>query len=48
MGFPSLFRYENNGDMHGAVVEYKVELSTDGAAYQTVDGKVEGKTTSFV
>ncbi|HGE8424971.1 TPA: DUF1983 domain-containing protein [Serratia marcescens] len=48
MGFPSLFRYENNGDMHGAVVEYKIELSTDGAAYQmVVDGKVEGKTTSL-
>ncbi|MEX2940882.1 TipJ family phage tail tip protein [Serratia fonticola] len=48
MGFPALFQQEDNGDMNGSQVEYLIELSTDGGAYQTVvTGTLKGKTTSL-
>jgi predicted phage tail protein len=48
MGFPALFQQHDNGDMNGSVVEYLIELSTDGGAYHTVvNGVVKGKTTSL-
>ena len=48
MGFPTLFQQHDNGDMNGSEVEYLIELSTDGGAYQTVvNGKVKGKTTTL-
>lgn len=48
MGFPALFQQEDNGDMNGSLVEYLIELSTDGGAYKTVvTGTLKGKTTSL-
>lgn len=44
---PTQYQYKNSGDMVGTVTEYAIDLSTDGAAYQTVvNGKFDGKTTS--
>ncbi|WP_151994637.1 phage tail protein [Buttiauxella massiliensis] len=48
LGLPALQLQKDNGDVVGSRVEYKIELATDGGAYQTVvDGAFDGKTTSL-
>lgn len=48
LGFPRLAKVEDNGDTNGVKVQYKIEVSTDGGAWQLmVDGVVEGKTTTL-
>jgi predicted phage tail protein len=48
LGLPALQRQKDNGDVVGSRVEYKIELATDGGAYQTVvNGVFDGKTTSL-
>lgn len=48
LGLPALQRQKDNGDVVGSRVEYKIELATDGSAYQTVvNGAFDGKTTSL-
>lgn len=48
MGFPYMSKQESNGDTNGTQVDYKIELSTDGAAFQTVATlSAIGKTTSL-
>jgi len=47
LSLPVQYTYKDNGDMVGTVTEYAVDLSTDGAAWQTVlNGKFDGKTTT--
>lgn len=48
LGLPALQLQKDNGDVVGSRVEYKIELATDGGAYQTVvNGAFDGKTTSL-
>ncbi|POP41732.1 hypothetical protein CHU33_21730 [Superficieibacter electus] len=45
--WPSIFRQQNNGDLVGNVINYAVDLQTDGGTWQTVlNTSVSGKTTS--
>lgn len=47
LSLPIQYLYKDNGDMVGTVTQYAIDLSTDGAAYQTVvNGSFDGKTTS--
>jgi len=47
LSLPIQYQYKDNGDMVGTVTQYAIDLSTDGAAYQTVvNGSFDGKTTS--
>jgi len=47
LSLPAQYTYKDNGDMVGTVTEYAIDLSTDGAAWQTVvNGKFDGKTTT--
>nr|WP_129952734.1 host specificity protein J [Rahnella sp. RFA10(1/100)] len=47
LSLPIQYQYKDNGDMVGTVTQYAIDLSTDGAAYQTVvNGSFGGKTTS--
>ncbi|OIY27741.1 host specificity protein J [Citrobacter freundii] len=47
LSLPVQYLYKDNGDMVGTVTEYAIDLSTDGAAWQTVvNGKFDGKTTT--
>ena len=47
LSLPVQYTYKDNNDMVGTVTEYSIDLSTDGAAWQTVvNGKFDGKTTS--
>lgn len=47
-GVPALLEQKENGDTVGYRVEYRIELSTDGGAYQTVlTGAFDGKTTTL-
>ncbi len=47
LSLPVQYTYKDNGDMVGTVTEYAADLSTDGAAWQTVvNGKFDGKTTT--
>lgn len=47
LSLPVQYTYKDNGDMVGTVTEYAVDLSTDGAAWQTVvNSKFDGKTTT--
>ncbi|KEA52761.1 host specificity protein [Mangrovibacter sp. MFB070] len=47
LSLPMQYLYKDNGDMVGTSTQYAVDLSTDGAAYQTVvNGTFDGKTTS--
>ena len=47
LSLPAQYAYKDNGDMVGTVTEYAIDLSTDGAAWQTVvNGKFDGKTTT--
>jgi predicted phage tail protein len=47
-GWPTLLTQQDNGDRVGARVEYAIDLSTDGGAYQTVlTGAIDDKTTSL-
>ncbi|MCE0846039.1 phage tail protein [Buttiauxella sp. A2-C1_F] len=48
LGLPALQKQKDNGDVVGSRVEYKIELATDGGAYQAVvNGAFDGKTTSL-
>jgi predicted phage tail protein len=48
LGLPALQLQKDNGDVVGSRVEYKIELATDGGAYQAVvNGAFDGKTTSL-
>jgi predicted phage tail protein len=48
LGLPTLQKQKDNGDVVGSRVEYKIELATDGGAYQiVVNGAFDGKTTSL-
>lgn len=48
IGWPTLLRQQDNGDRVGTRVEYAIDLSTDGGAYQTVlNGAVDDKTTTL-
>ncbi len=48
LGLPALQKQKDNGDVVGSRVEYKIELATDGSAYQVVvNGAFDGKTTSL-
>ena len=45
--WPSIFRQQNNGDLVGNVINYAVDLQTDGGTWQTmINTSVSGKTTS--
>ncbi|WP_077264646.1 TipJ family phage tail tip protein [Klebsiella sp. RIT-PI-d] len=45
--WPSIFRQQNNGDLVGNIINYAVDLQTDGGTWQTVlNTSVSGKTTS--
>ena len=45
--WPSLFRQNRDGDIHGYKIKYLIQLSVDGSAYETIiDTCVDGKTTS--
>lgn len=47
LSLPVQYLYKDNGDMVGTVTEYAIDLSTDGAAWQTVvNGRFDGKTTT--
>lgn len=47
LSLPLHYLNKSNGDMVGTVTEYAIDLSTDGAAYQTVvSATFDGKTTS--
>lgn len=47
LSLPAQYTYKDNGDMVGTVTDYAIDLSTDGAAWQTVvNGKFDGKTTT--
>ncbi|QHA89782.1 host specificity protein J [Serratia rhizosphaerae] len=48
VGWPTLLRQQDNGDRVGTRVEYAIDLSTDGGAYETVlNGAVDDKTTTL-
>ncbi|MGP2740058.1 host specificity protein J [Serratia nevei] len=48
IGWPTLLKQEDNGDQVGTRVDYAIDLSTDGGAYQTVlNGTINDKTTSL-
>lgn len=48
VGWQSLVKQEDNGDRVGTRVDYAIDLSTDGGAYQTVlNGVINDKTTSL-
>lgn len=48
LGWQTLVRQEDNGDRVGTRVDYAIDLSTDGGAYQTVlNGLINDKTTSL-
>ncbi|WP_447880048.1 host specificity protein J [Serratia fonticola] len=48
LGWQTLVRQEDNGDRVGTRVDYAIDLSTDGGAYQTVlNGVINDKTTSL-
>ncbi|WP_420915552.1 TipJ family phage tail tip protein [Moellerella wisconsensis] len=45
--FPSLFKQEDNGDLNGYVVKYKIELQTNGGRWEVaVDDDALGKSTA--
>lgn len=45
--FPSLFKQEDNGDLNGYVVKYKIELQTNGGRWEVeVDDNAPGKSTT--
>ncbi|AWF34023.1 phage tail family protein [Klebsiella oxytoca] len=45
--WPSLITQHDNGDVTGAKVNYKIEIQTDGGAWETfIETAVDGKTTS--
>lgn len=47
LAWPALTQSHDNGDITGTRVDYLIEVSTDGGAYQTaVNGSVDGKTTT--
>lgn len=47
LSVPTLVEYKDNGDAVGTVVNYTIDLSTDGSAFQTVvNATFNGKTTS--
>ncbi|VXD06451.1 Host specificity protein [Enterobacterales bacterium 8AC] len=47
-GWPTIVRQQDNGDRVGTRVEYAIDISTDGGAYQTMlTSAVDGKTTSL-
>lgn len=48
LGWPSLLNQKDNGDKVGTRVEYAIDLSVDGGAYETVvNGAVDDKTTTL-
>ncbi|WP_420804429.1 TipJ family phage tail tip protein, partial [Yersinia pestis] len=48
LGWPSLQRQADNGDVGGYRIEYAVDVATDGGAYQTLlDTAIDGKTTTL-
>lgn len=48
LGFPRMTTTKDNGDTVGAVVDYKIEISTDDGPFQNaLNGKADGKTTTL-
>lgn len=47
LSLPTLVQYKDNGDIVGTIVNYAIDLSTDGSAFETVvNAEFNGKTTS--